>query len=1030
MNKKNRYWLAFTIPTACVVLAALFVPVRAAEPAPKQRPIDFNRDIRPILSDNCYACHGPDKNKRKADLRIDTKDGFFTPIKDHTPVVPGHSDQSELFHRITTDDKDERMPDPKSNKRLSPKEVALIKRWIDEGAQWKGHWAYLKPESQLPADNADKWAINPIDRFISQDLSQRSLQHSPPADHVTLIRRLYFDLVGLPPTPQQVQAFIADQSPNAYDKVVNELLASPHFGERMAIYWLDLVRYADTIGYHSDNPRDIFPYRDWVISAFNNNQHFDQFTIEQLAGDLLPNSTLQQKVASAYNRLLQTTEEGGAQPKEYTAKYASDRVRNVSTVWLGSTMGCCECHDHKFDPFLTRDFYSMEAFFADIKEAAVGRREAGMPVANDEQLAKLKAVEERVATAQHKLDANTPELAAGQAKWEQSIQSNKTVQWKTLTPASTKSEKGTTLKVLPDGALLATGPAPDTEKYTITVQSDLKAITAFRLEALPDDSLPNKGPGRGNNGNFVLSHFDVQLKDGEKLTPVPLQNATASYEQKEFAITNTIAEKPEPKKGWAMMEKAGTAQYAYFETKTDVGDGLAETTLVFTLRHEWGSAHQLGKFRLSATADKRPIRVEGKGLPKEIQDIAGLEADKRNDAQKKTLATYYRTIAPELNTARAELATVQKERDAFVASVPKCLISTAEAPRVIKILHRGNWQDETGDVVQPAIPAFLGKLEIKDRRANRLDLAQWLVARDNPLTARVFVNRLWKLFYGEGLARRLEDLGSQGEPPTHPELLDWLAVDFMDSGWDIKHTIKQMVTSATYRQASTPTAEQKERDPENRWYAHQSRFRLDAEFVRDNALAVSGLLSLKIGGDSVHPYQPPGYWDFLNFPTRTWAADKGDSEYRRGLYTWWQRTFLHPSLLAFDAPTREECTADRPRSNVPQQALTLLNDPTYVEAARVFATHILQQGGQTTIDKLTFAYQNALSRNPRPQEIQLLTTLLERQTAEYQKDKSAAEKLLTEGQSPAPKDLDAPTLAAWTSIARTILNLHETITRN
>jgi hypothetical protein len=828
---------------ACAGVLVLGGAVRADRPLPAT--VDFNRDIRPILSENCYACHGPDKNKRKARLRLDEKDGLFSAHGSTRLIVPGKPEESELFRRVVTTDADERMPEPKSGKKLSERETALLRKWIEQGAEWKGHWAYLKPvRPPLPAVDEAGFVRTPVDRFILARLREENLAHAPEADRATLVRRLYFDLLGLPPTPAEVAAFVNDRDPDAYEHLVDRLLASPPYGERMAMYWLDLVRYADSIGYHSDNPMNVSPFRDYVIHAFNTNKPFDRFTVEQLAGDLLPNATLEQQVASAYNRLLQTTEEGGAQPKEYEAKYAADRVRNVSAVWLGTTMGCCQCHDHKFDPFTMRDFYSLASFFADVKEASVGRREPGIPVPSGEQAAALKKLNEEMAPLQKILATPRPDLAAGQAKWEASL---------------------------------------------------------------------------------------------------PL--------------------------------------------------------------------------------------AELRKLPKALVDALLVEPAKRTPQQKEEVAAHYRTLAPELKPTRDHLAALQRQKDSLDKAIPKCLISVSGPPRVVHILPRGNWLDESGEVMSPATPKALPPLGVADRRATRLDLARWLVSRDNPLTARVFVNRLWKLCYGQGLSKSLEDLGSQGEAPTHPELLDWLAVEFMDSGWDVKHMVKLLVLSGTYRQSSKPSAEQKERDPYNRLLARQARFRLDAEVVRDNALALSGLLVEKVGGPSVKPYQPAGYWSALNFPPREWQNDKGDGLYRRGLYTHWQRTFLHPSLLAFDAPSREECCVERPRSNIPQQALVLLNDPTYVEAARLFAERIVKEGGTGVEGRVKWALASALSRPPRDEEVKVLAALYTRHAAEYGQDREAARKLLGTGDHPLPKDADVAELAAWTSVARAILNLHETITR-
>jgi hypothetical protein len=772
----------------CWLVSVLFllpIYVRAGEDSPG---VDFNRQIRPILSESCYQCHGPDVNKRKADLRLDQRDGLFQSAGGTTIVAPGMPDESELLARITADDPELRMPPPKSGGHLSPEQIELIKRWISEGAVWKGHWAYIRPERPaVPTVPGQPALTNEIDRLIRAGLAHEQLEPAAPADPRTLVRRLSFDLIGLPPTPAEVDAFVDDNRPDAYERLVERLFDSPRYGERMATFWLDLVRFADTTGYHSDNHVDLYLFRDYVIRAFNANKPFDRFTIEQLAGDLVDRPTDETRIASGYNRLLQTTQEGGGQAKEYMAKYSADRVRNVSTVWLAATVGCAECHDHKFDPYKTREFYSFSAFFADVKETAVG------------------------------------------------------VQEPTYFPSPAQAE--------------------------------------------------------------ALAKIDCEL---------------------------------------ACM--------------------------------------------------------------KAVND--------RTDAD------------------RHELAELEKRRRALLQHVPNSLVTTSIEPRPIHVLPRGNWLDESGPVVLPTVPAFLPPLAVKERRLTRLDLARWLVDRDNPLVARVMVNRLWKLVFGQALVATPDDFGSQGAWPTHHELLDWLACQFIDDGWDIKGTLKRMVMTETYRQTSTAPASSRHRDPANIWLSHQNRFRLDAELVRDGALACSGLLSGEIGGPSVKPYQPAGYWSFLNFPRRDYVIDHGENQYRRGLYTYWQRTFLHPSLLAFDASTREECVVQRPRSNTPLQALVLLNDPTYVEAARGFAARVIREGGADPQARLDRAFRLALSRPARPEEISVLMSLLTRHYDQYSAQPAAAHALLNTGNSPLPAGIDPAELAAWTSATRVLLNLHETITRN
>ena len=831
--------------------------------------VDFARDIRPLLSDNCFACHGPDAKQRKADLRLDTREGALADLDGTSAVVPGNPSESELVRRVTTDDEDDLMPPPDSGKKLDASQKALLQRWIAEGAEYELHWSYKPVTRPMPPRvNNDSSVRNDIDRFVLSTLRDKGHEPAREADRRTLIRRLSFDLTGLPPTWEQVRAFIADSSPRAVGKLVDRLLASPHYGERMAIYWLDLVRYADTMGYHSDNEQTKPLYREYVIDAFNDNLPFDQFTREQLAGDQLPGSTRRQLIASGYNRLNMTTREGGSQPKEYIAIYLGDRVRNVSGVWMATTLGCTECHDHKFDPFTSRDFYSLGAFFSDLEETPVGPQKY-TPLPTTAQQAKVDKLKKQIPVLEAVLNTQTPALDDALARWESA--------------------------------------------------------------------------------------------QAERIASEPSAEADANG------------------------------------TEPAVSDG-------------------------KPTADPA-------APPKKIGEILAVPLAKRSDEQKKTLAAHYRTFAPELAAARKELVDLKERIKRLEKAYPTSLVSVRLGkPRTVRILPRGNWQDESGPEVQPTVPARL-KLADTESRTKRSDLADWVVSKDNPLTARVMVNRLWALCFGRGLAMPLDDFGAQGTPPTHPELLDWLAADLMDHGWDIKRTMKLLVTSGAYRQSSIADAKTLAADPLNKWLARQGRWRLDAEMVRDNALAVSGLLAKPIGGASVKPYQPVGYWKHLNFPKRKWAPDSGVSQYRRGLYTFWCRTFLHPSMLAFDAPTREGCVAERTRSNTPQQALVLLNDPTYVEASRVFAERILQHGGDTDEERLAWAFERVLSREPSAGERDILLRLVGERAAHFAARAGAAKAAASAGEWPVATALKPELVAAWSAVSRAILNLYETTSR-
>jgi mono/diheme cytochrome c family protein len=1015
---------------ALVVLLLGFLASRG-EAEQKTGTVEFNRDIRPILAENCFACHGPDEKVRKADLRLDTREGALADLGGIHAITPGQPDQSELFLRITEEIPRMRMPPAKTGKKLSKKQIELLRDWIAQGAKWQKHWSLIPPKRpDLPAVRQTGWARNPVDSFTLARMEANGFQPAPEADRRTLLRRLSFDLRGLPPTPEEMQAFLADRSADAYDRAVKRLLASPAFGERLAIYWLDVVRYADTGGYHSDNHRDISPYRDYVIRSFNANMPFDRFTIEQLAGDLLPESTVEQKIASGFNRLLQTTEEGGAQPKEYQAKYDADRVRNLGSIFLGTTLGCTQCHDHKFDPFTTKEFYQFAAFFADIKERSVGRQEE-VQLPTPDQARELEGVNARLTSLRKQLDTPTPERVAAQAKWEEQTR-NKLLdsppEWNLVQVARAVSAGGARLTTQADLSVLATGKNPVRDTFTLTLPAVLPKITGLRLEALTHASLGNQSLSR-DNGNFVLTRVEVLVnRPGKKAEAVKIASAAADYEQPGYPIANTLDGKKDT--GWAVDgHQKREDRMAVFVFANPV-EGGPETTLTLRLHHESKfPRHVIGRLRLALTGVDRPSLSEKGGLPIEVVDALKAPAGERTPAHKEALARHFRSIDPALAPLRQEIAALEKQEQVIRQAMPRTLITVSVKPRTIRVLPRGNWLDDSGEIVQPNTPASLPPLGVKGRRANRLDLARWITSRDNPLTARVFVSRLWQLLFGHGIVTTPEDFGSQGAWPTHPELLDWLAMEFMESGWDIKHLVYLMTTSATYRQSSTTTPEMRKRDPYNRFLARQASFRINAEMVRDNALTVSGLLVRKIGGPSVKPYQPAGYWQHLNFPKRTWKADVGPDQYRRGLYTYWQRTFLHPSLLAFDASTREECTAQRPRSNTPLQALVLLNDPTYVEAARTLAESIVREGGEME-SRIHFAYQHVLGRDARPRELQLLEKLYEDHHKQYEADPKAAEALLAVGQRPLPRNLNLAEVAAWTSVTRVLLNLHETITRN
>ncbi len=1087
-----------------VVFTAFFFPATNNVSAVTQATVSFNRDIRPILSNTCFLCHGPDKSSRKAGLRLDLRAEAIKKTKSgSTPIVPGKPDESEIIRRIYATDQYEVMPPPDAHKNLTAPQKELIKRWVAEGAVYEGHWAYQAiKRPAVPAIPNPQFPIrNPIDAFIQARLTQAGLQPAPEADRRTLLRRVTLDLTGLPPTTQEIAAFVHDKAPDAYEKVVDRLLASPRYAEKQAMHWLDAVRYSDTAGFHGDNPYPTWPYRDYVLRAFRTNKPFDEFTREQIAGDLLPNATSEQRVASAYNRLNRVSAEGGVQPKEYLAKYGADRVRTTSNVWLGATMGCAECHDHKFDPILTKDFYALKAFFADIKESGLvpdrGRNAWGskLRLTTPAQEARLQALDTQIQQAQAALDKQTSAATEVRTRWEQRMlvayQAGQ-LAWKFPRPVSVKTEHGATLtayneelveynygddrlylgvvKMPGNGLIVASGANPDNETYTITLKPGAGEWTALGLQVVRDLDLPGNHVARGGE-KFVLTQIEAVVTTNATSQPLKFVLVTpdAAAQAPEHPAMSVIDGNPQT--GWSTTYGMGRTPFIALrlaqKLKTD-----AQSVLTIRLRHDSDVRRAtLGRFRL-ALSDAEfswpesdnpglkplqptpPLRPIGhNGLPDDVAAALQVKAKERTDAQQNLVLEHFKWAAPELQAQVVRLAQLQAEREVLDAAIPRVLVTETKTPDEIRILPGGNWMDESGEIVAPAVPVFLGKLNTGARRATRLDLANWLVAKDNPLTARVFVNRQWRQFFGVGLSKVLDDFGSQGEWPVHAELLDWLAAEFRDGTvatmksergtmnpkseanraiqpWNIKALHRLIVTSATYRQSSaihpsSLSVHPSEVDPENRLLAQQNRFRVEAEVVRDIALSVSGLLVEKFGGPSVKPLQPENYLAALNFPRRDYAESHGADLYRRGVYTHWQRTFLHPSLLTFDAPTREECTVNRVNSNTPLQALVLLNDPIYVEAARVFAQHALQQNGQ-----IAWAFAQALGRQPSAPELRILTNLHRKSLSQFQRDPAAAKDLVQVGESALPKNVKLAQLAAMMTVTRAILNLHETITRN
>ncbi len=1017
-----------------------------------------------------------------AGFRLDIREEALKPRRPGVvPIVPGDPEHSEIVQRIFSTDA-RIMPPPFAHKELTAAQKETIRRWVAEGAKYEGHWAYQPIERPAVPGPA---ATNPIDARVYRwaRLQREGLTPSPEAERQTLIRRVTLDITGLPPTSQEVEAFLKDTSSNAYEKVVDRLLSSPRYAEQRTMhFWLDAVRYADTFrGFHGDNAFPAWPYRDYVLRAFRDNKPFDQFTREQIAGDLMPNPTVEQKIASAYNRLTRTSAEGGLQPKEYLAKYGADRVRTVSAVWLGSTVGCAECHDHKFDPFKSKDFYSMKAFFADIKETGLvpdrGFDAWGsvLDLPTAEQRTQLDQLNASVEEARRKLDEKAQPLIARQADAEQEalrrVDAGQ-VAWRYQRPVAAQSSNGAKLTIFNDelvetssytggslvtekkpgnGLIVASGPNPDTETYTVTFEPGTGTFTELGLEVVQDEGLPGIRVARGAD-RLVITEVAAELA-GRKLPFVLAKSSVLASTSPEYPAMAAID--GDPKTGW------GVAMYGdnrnLWLSLRFAEPLLTKAGEVVTVRLRQDSEYRratLGRFRLALNSgayswvgplDRTEKKTEQEteagvkqGMAPHLLDALKTASDKRTDAQKKEILSYLEWETPELQPLVVEVMKLEAEIGELHGKIPRVVVTEATEPRETRILARGNFLDDSGAVVEPAIPGFLGALDTGGKRATRLDLANWIVSPSNPLTARTTVNRFWRQFFGIGISKSLDDLGSQGEWPTNPELIDWLASEFIHPewnatgahDWDVKHLVRTIVLSHTYRQSSMSNPKFDERDPDNRLLARQSRMRVDAEMVHDIALDVSGLLVEKFGGPSVRPYQPDGYLATLNFPKREYTASHGDDLYRRGVYTFWQRSFLHPSLVTFDAPSREECTVNRVNSDTPLQALDLLNDPIYVEAARVFAQHILKDGGQTSLARFDWAFTRALGRKPTLEERRTLEGLYRKNLARFQAAPASAQQLAHVGESPSAANEPTAELAAMTTVARAILNLHETITRN
>lgn len=992
MNLRSAIHLGVFTRWLCVVLVGLGIGgslTRAAD-----EPIDFSRQIRPILSENCFACHGFDPGSREADLRLDVRDAALEAHEGQAAIVPGKPGESTVWARVSSTNLDEVMPPPHSKKRLTDEQKELLRRWIEQGAPFESHWAFRRIE-QPPVPSMGGQDIQPIDAFIRQTLLRKHLLPSPEADRITQIRRLYQDLLGLQPTPEEADAFVNDGSPEAYERLVDRLLASPHYGERWGRHWLDHARYADSHGYTIDGPRIMWPYRDWVIHAVNEDMPFDQFTTEQLAGDLLPDATKSQKIATGFHRNTLINQEGGVKPDQFRHEAIIDRVNTTGAVWLGLTMGCAQCHSHKYDPISHRDYYQFYAFF---NQCADANNEAdtvsvledevfGWTPAQTAAMTQLQQVRGRIVELEKQLAASkSVNLLAHTWNWQPA----ELVDYRTL-------GMGAFLKQS-DGSLLSDRKVQPNDTYQINIRTPNERITAIRLRVIPHESLPSMGPGLASNGNFVLT--DAELKVADKITR--FSAAAADHSQPEYSVLNVIDDKANT--GWAINVGADQ-KLAHPELQINAPHEavfILETPLTkveasLFLRHDLNKGYLIGRFALDVSDQEPP------------QDASA-------------------EIQTELAAVRKEAGLIEAALPGGGKTVKQMVMKDGEAFVETFRLDRGDFltPDKTSGPLLPAVPGAL-VVGAPFAARSRLELARWLVSRDNPLTARVIVNRVWMRYFGNGLVRTENDFGAQGTPPTHPELLDWLAAEFVREGWSMKRLHKLIVMSQTYRQSSIETADQAAADPSNEWLARQSRVRVDAEIVRDLILSASGSMVSRIGGPSVHPPQPAGVYSFTQ-NVKSWPEATGSDRYRRTLYTMFYRSAPYPLMTTFDSPEFSTVCTRRARSNTPLQALAVANDPMFMELARKLARRVLSDGGitQTEEARIERMFRLCLVRHPTDAERQLLVEFVHRQRERYSGDESAAQSMTPEGLS----EINPAEGAAWSSLARLLLNTDEFLTRN
>ena len=1009
--------------------------------------LTFNRHIRPILSDTCFQCHGPDANTRMADLRLDLEEPVRSDRGGYRVLVPGSPTESELYRRLTSTEELRRMPPPYSPKQISPGQIELIRRWIEQGGQYERHWSFIPPERPgLPDVGRTDWPRNPIDHFVLARLESEGLGSSPEADRGILLRRVTLDLTGLPPTPKELDNYLADASPDAYLRVVNRLLDSQSFGEHLARYWLDAARFADTNGFFRDSERSMWRWRDWVIDAFNRNMPFDQFTVEQLAGDLLPNPTNHQRIATGFGRNHMTTMETGVIDEEYRIHYVVDRLETTSTLWLGLTTGCARCHDHKFDPISQKEFYRLMAFFNNVPEKGTKTKFGNSPpilqVPDEAFTARLEKLRRQAEVAGQEFAKIEPQLKTAQSSWEQTAKddlpeppSDGLVAHFPMDGPEGDAGAATFTPGLLGGAVQLEGDS------AIEVGADLNfdRSDAFSFGAWVK---PTKGGPScvlsKNDDVKGLRGFDLMLRKGKAVVHLV-------HEWNTDAIQVTTSASV-PRKQWhhilvtydGSSKASGVRIYLNGKAQTlkighDSLTGTIRTQQPLRIGRRSTSAAFTGLIDDVRVYDRALTAGEANRLVTHqlVGALVELPVDKRSSEQQKKLRGHFLTTSAgrPFRAVHDKAVQLRAQLEELEDKVPTTMVmQEMPEPRETHLLVRGQY-DAPGEKVTAGVPAALPPLP-PGAPVNRLGFARWLFDPSHPLTARVTVNRFWQQYFGTGIVETVEDFGAQGAWPSHPDLFDWLAVEFIESGWDVKHLQRLIVTSATYRQSSIAATPLLERDPENRLLARGPRFRLDAEVVRDNALAISGLLAKQVGGPSVKPYQPQGLWEVVSYDGElSYPQDHGAALYRRSLYTFWKRQSPPPSMLAFDAPTRETCTVRRPRTNTPLQALAMLNDITYVEASRALAQRMMNQATSPEA-RIHFGFRLATTRPPLPEEVEILLDVFHQQRAKYEANGKAAERLLGVGESARDPSLDTPAHAAWTTVASTILNLDETVTKH